>query len=339
MVEHQTSGSGEENLTDDAEFGLSELLVNGYGEEYTVPLDQDVVRIGRGKGSDIVLEDPELQLVHCEIWKQKGHYVLVDKEGEDGTSVNGRDVEFHVLQPGDRIQVGDASLTTVQAEEEGDGPEPLDPEEATDLFDEGPTPDQPPRTPRRRSMENHDESATTFPVRSGVWTWAIIGFVFLLLGGGTGYAYYQYTNTRTARRLLQRAEHMKEDQQYQQALSVLSNRLLKTYPSSSVASSARDLRRNLRTILNQKKHIQSKLDELKSSLSTSTSRSVSSRQERMEETLDQINKLQKQNEEFLRRYFGSPSDPGTAPKMLEDIKKLKATVTRRLVKQGQPMSQ
>lgn len=313
----------DEGLTDDQGFRLSELILNGPEDQYTIPLDQEVVRIGRGKGNDVVLKDPELPFVQCEIWKQRGHYVLIDKDSEGSTFVNGDPVEFHVLRPGDRIHVGDVSLTAVHAEQQ-EKPEPIDPEEAEAFFEEESRTEQATPTPGRRSVKKRNTLITRSRLQSSLWTWAVIGGILLMLGTGTWYAYDQYTNKKTARELLERAESLKEEQRYREALSLLSNQLLERDPPSEVAASGRTLQRTVQTIHNQKTRIRSRFNKLKSTVPPPESLSSEAKRKRIEETLDQINALLKKNERFLKRYFSTPAETETGPALLEQIRELKA---------------
>ncbi|HHV61846.1 MAG TPA: DUF3662 and FHA domain-containing protein [Firmicutes bacterium] len=87
--------------------GAARLVVErGYrvGEEFE--LQEGVTAIGRRKTSDIVLEDPSVSRDHAEVrWEGEG-FILIDRDSTNGTFVNGKRVDRHVLQDGDLIRVG-----------------------------------------------------------------------------------------------------------------------------------------------------------------------------------------------------------------------------------------
>ncbi|AKF08596.1 FHA domain-containing protein [Sandaracinus amylolyticus] len=72
-------------------------------------VDQDVVRFGRLPTNDYAF-DPHADLDasgnHAEIRKENGRYVLVDVGSRNGTLVNGRPVQRHVLEGGEEIEFG-----------------------------------------------------------------------------------------------------------------------------------------------------------------------------------------------------------------------------------------
>jgi pSer/pThr/pTyr-binding forkhead associated (FHA) protein len=79
--------------------------------------------IGRDPTCDLVLPDPSVSERHAEVKAIADKHIIDDLESDSGISVGGRRVEFHVLGPGDRVQIGafqveyleqatDASTTT-----------------------------------------------------------------------------------------------------------------------------------------------------------------------------------------------------------------------------------
>ncbi len=71
----------------------------------------DGVTVGRGEDNDIVVRDNLASRHHAEIrWWVDG-YVVVDRESTNGVLVNGQRIAApHRIQPGDRIQIGQAVL-------------------------------------------------------------------------------------------------------------------------------------------------------------------------------------------------------------------------------------
>jgi hypothetical protein len=64
------------------------------------------VVIGRDDGCDLVLPDPSVSERHAEIKAVGDKRIIDDLESDNGIFVGGRRVEFHVLRPGDRVQIG-----------------------------------------------------------------------------------------------------------------------------------------------------------------------------------------------------------------------------------------
>ncbi|NPV52894.1 MAG: DUF3662 and FHA domain-containing protein [Firmicutes bacterium] len=96
-------GSGEEGRKPHA----ARLVVergDRLGEEFG--LTEGVTIIGRRKSSDVVLEDPSTSRDHAEVRYERDGFVLVDCGSTNGTFVNGKRIERHVLQDGDLIRVG-----------------------------------------------------------------------------------------------------------------------------------------------------------------------------------------------------------------------------------------
>jgi hypothetical protein len=75
----------------------------------TREFNQDVIRFGRQPANDIAF-DPHADLDasgnHAEIRREAGQWVLVDLGSRNGTLVQGRAVQRHVLHDGDEIEFG-----------------------------------------------------------------------------------------------------------------------------------------------------------------------------------------------------------------------------------------
>lgn len=75
------------------------------------PADQPVVRLGRGSGNDITLQDSQSSRHHAEITQQGGRTFIRDLGSTNGTFVNDeRVIGSQPLQPGDRVRIGDTVL-------------------------------------------------------------------------------------------------------------------------------------------------------------------------------------------------------------------------------------
>jgi hypothetical protein len=71
-----------------------------------LPIREAAIVIGSDEGCDLVLSDPSVSGRHAEIKAIGGKYIIEDLESDDGIFVGSRRVEFHVLRPGDRVQIG-----------------------------------------------------------------------------------------------------------------------------------------------------------------------------------------------------------------------------------------
>ncbi len=69
------------------------------------------LRIGRGSGNDLVLQDLNVSRVHAEILRREDGYYVLDAGGKNGTFLNGRRItEPGLLAPGDRVRLGTTTL-------------------------------------------------------------------------------------------------------------------------------------------------------------------------------------------------------------------------------------
>lgn len=84
-------------------------LVDEAGRQ-AYPLDRRAVTIGRDAASRVLLRDPTVSRFHADVRREAGQYVLYSM-GSAGTQVNGRRAAgAHLLEEGDRIEIGDSSL-------------------------------------------------------------------------------------------------------------------------------------------------------------------------------------------------------------------------------------
>lgn len=69
--------------------------------------------LGRGEGSDIVINDPETSRKHCAIDIYENKFVIRDLESTNGTYLNDTRIKEDLLKEGDRIRIGNTLLTFV----------------------------------------------------------------------------------------------------------------------------------------------------------------------------------------------------------------------------------
>ena len=88
------------------------LLTIDIPDEPPIVLPPDLsVLIGRGDLCDVQLKDPTLSRAHCRIVAQNGTVTLYDAGSRWGTFVNDHRITECQLKPGDRIRVGETTLT------------------------------------------------------------------------------------------------------------------------------------------------------------------------------------------------------------------------------------
>lgn len=84
--------------------------INPEGKTVSLRLGSDPVIAGRERDAQVVINDAKASRNHCEIRLWDGEYVIKDLRSRNGTLVNGQPVTVAVLQPGDKIQIGDATI-------------------------------------------------------------------------------------------------------------------------------------------------------------------------------------------------------------------------------------
>jgi serine phosphatase RsbU (regulator of sigma subunit) len=89
------------------------LEVNDGLGQRIVPINKELLCIGRRTESDLRLVGSDVSREHAEIVKQNGDWILRDKGSRYGTYVNGEAITEHKLTHGDRVQFGRASGTDV----------------------------------------------------------------------------------------------------------------------------------------------------------------------------------------------------------------------------------
>ena len=90
------------------------LAIDDGEQRRLVPLEQDVVHIGRGFRSHVRLDDASVSRNHAILAVQAGRVRLIDDRSANGTYVNGTRIEQAELTDGDVIVVGRVVLTYVE---------------------------------------------------------------------------------------------------------------------------------------------------------------------------------------------------------------------------------
>ena len=84
----------------------AELVVHEAGATRSVPVDKELITIGRLPDCDVVLDDKGASRRHAQIRSQDGTATLTDLGSTNGTQLNGERVGSRSLTDGDRITIG-----------------------------------------------------------------------------------------------------------------------------------------------------------------------------------------------------------------------------------------
>lgn len=101
---------------------LVPLAVPENRARFAIPIEGARLRLGRGKGNDVLLDDPQVSKQHAELVAlEDGNYMLRDRQSSNGSFVNGAAIDEAVLQPGDAIRLGDCHFryTDTDAQDAG----------------------------------------------------------------------------------------------------------------------------------------------------------------------------------------------------------------------------
>lgn len=82
------------------------LQVEGPEASLLIPLEQEPVRIGRGLGADLHLDEMSVSRRHALLLSGPDGARILDERSSNGTFVNGRRVQQAVLRSGDEIIIG-----------------------------------------------------------------------------------------------------------------------------------------------------------------------------------------------------------------------------------------
>ena len=95
------------------------VVVSGAGPGRSVPIDRDVLVLGRSREADVQLDVVGVSRKHARITRGAGGTLnLVDLGAKNGTWLNGERVDVAALHHGDRIQIADVVLQIVITQDE-----------------------------------------------------------------------------------------------------------------------------------------------------------------------------------------------------------------------------
>jgi len=90
------------------------------------PLQEGALRIGRGLGNDICLEDLTVSACHALIEVVPSAYMedvndvfIIDQKSTNGTIVNGKHIKRHLLKHGEVVAIGQHDFCLIDEETRG----------------------------------------------------------------------------------------------------------------------------------------------------------------------------------------------------------------------------
>ena len=78
-----------------------------------------VITVGRAPENQIIVNDKECSRRQCQIERVESGYKMIDLESRNGTRVNGKYENQHILRPGDSIEIGKCRLTFEDPDHKG----------------------------------------------------------------------------------------------------------------------------------------------------------------------------------------------------------------------------
>ena len=89
------------------------LAVEDGDDISVIPLEGDIVRIGRSFSADLRLENPTVSRRHAILSHEAGGWVLLDDRSANGSWVDGTRITRAVLRDGARVRLGAVAMTFV----------------------------------------------------------------------------------------------------------------------------------------------------------------------------------------------------------------------------------
>ena len=86
-------------------------IESGPDTGHTYQLGTHALRIGRSPDNELILRDPATSGHHAKLERRANQFFIVDLGSTNGTLVNGEPVQEKELKHGDRITIGQNSLT------------------------------------------------------------------------------------------------------------------------------------------------------------------------------------------------------------------------------------
>jgi pSer/pThr/pTyr-binding forkhead associated (FHA) protein len=116
------SAADRDAIDETREHGLStglQIRAGGGREGETIPLDLDVLTIGRSPHSDLFLDDITVSRHHARVLRDEGGFWVEDLNSLNGTYVNRKRIEQQRLFDDDELQIGKFKLTFLEQVDQG----------------------------------------------------------------------------------------------------------------------------------------------------------------------------------------------------------------------------
>ena len=97
-------------------------IIKSDGRIQNFSIIKDVITLGRGQDSDVVLPDHSVSRNHARLTKTKKGYLIADLGSFNGTKVNGKSVQSALLKNNDEIKIGIIKLTFLAKEKPAQSP-------------------------------------------------------------------------------------------------------------------------------------------------------------------------------------------------------------------------
>jgi signal transduction histidine kinase len=97
------------------------FVIRGNDQGTRYELEEPILRLGRDKSSGIHLHDTEVSRHHAEFRRTHRDYTISDLDSSNGTYVNGKRVQQHLLASGDQVQAGATLMLYTGPSEESQG--------------------------------------------------------------------------------------------------------------------------------------------------------------------------------------------------------------------------
>jgi pSer/pThr/pTyr-binding forkhead associated (FHA) protein len=98
------------------------------GYRYEFPIPRDLLKMGRARDCDLVLDDKYASRHHARIELSGGSHVLIDEGSQNGTLVEGKRItKPHTLLHGEEIHIGRTGLIYVEESLEDSTTKPVQP--------------------------------------------------------------------------------------------------------------------------------------------------------------------------------------------------------------------
>ncbi len=92
---------------------MAKLIISTDGRDKVYEIIDDRFTIGSGPDADLQLRGEGVAGIHLTVDKTKAGYRVIDMETKNGTIVNGKQSNQHVLGNGDTVEIGDVKITYI----------------------------------------------------------------------------------------------------------------------------------------------------------------------------------------------------------------------------------